>query len=150
MFIAKFISFAQYSLISAESWPKTPIKLYVSVTKLIDKIRWSWNISDIIIRVQANTVNGVTGSENICNMWHDHFKNLLNSSRDTSQKEYVCSALSGIDNIDTCPYMFNTTDIEACLRKLKKGKSQGTDCVSSDHLVYAGKRVSFLSLLFIQ
>ena len=54
----------------------------------------------------------------------------------------VLSALSGVGYVNASPYVFNTTDIEACLRKLKKGKPQGMDGVTSEHLTYAGKRLS--------
>ena len=39
--------------------------------------------------VLASTVDSVTGDDNICEMWHDHYSNLLNSNSDTTSKSYV-------------------------------------------------------------
>ena len=36
--------------------------------------------------VLATTVDGVTGEDNICKMWHDHYSNLLNSNSDTTDE----------------------------------------------------------------
>ena len=121
-------------------------KLLLKDTKAFWKEVKHMNHKDIT--VQATTIDGVTGSENICNMWHDHFKNLLNSSTDTGNKNRVLSELSGIENT-TNEQLINASDIEECLHKLKKGKSPGSDGISSEHLMYAGKRISFfLTCLF--
>ena len=42
----------------------------------------------------ASSVGGVTGTVNVCNMWHDHFKQMLNSSVDFSHKDKVMEEIN--------------------------------------------------------
>ena len=37
----------------------------------------------------VSTINGEVDYDNIANMWHDHYQNLLNSSQDTKDKQSV-------------------------------------------------------------
>ncbi len=43
-------------------------------------------------------IDGACGSEAICDMWKNHYCNLLNSSRDFSKKHDVQHALEDISN----------------------------------------------------
>jgi exonuclease III len=47
--------------------------------------------------VLATTVDSVTGENNVCNMWRDHYNNLLNSNN--THKTYVEKAIKDLENI---------------------------------------------------
>ena len=42
---------------------------------------------------RTSTVNGKVGYEWIASMWHEHYKNLLNSSKDISDRQFVLRQL---------------------------------------------------------
>ena len=46
--------------------------------------------------VLASTVDSVTGEDNICKMWHDHYSKWLNSNSDTTYKSYVESTVKSV------------------------------------------------------
>ena len=80
-------------------------------------------------------------------MWKQHYSDLLNSSTDTSKKAQVCNNL--LDISDFSEHHFNPIDVDAAVRKLKKGKSLGLDDIASEHFLYASKKVLvYLSLIF--
>jgi hypothetical protein len=98
----------------------------------------------------ASTVNGVSGNQNIANMWHTHYKELLNSSKNTASKPAVLRELESVSS-DNFAYdlIFAPNDIQKAIKSLKKGKSAGKDGVASEHLIYSSERINvMLSLLF--
>ncbi len=95
------------------------------------------------IKVQATVIDGVTGSENITDMWMKHFKSLLNSTHDNVQKNRIAKDLSSINKIDITSDLLTYTDVIECIKYIKKGKASGTDCISSEHLMYANPRICF-------
>ena len=52
------------------------------------------------ISCPAQTIDGVTGSQEICNMWKGHFTSLLNSCRDFSKRESVEKRVAVVDYVD--------------------------------------------------
>ena len=42
----------------------------------------------------TTTINGVTGECNIADMWQDHYKSILNSVKNSSQKQFVTERLT--------------------------------------------------------
>ena len=50
------------------------------------------------IKVSAESMEGVTGHDKICKLWHNHFKGLLNSSSGFSKKEQVIHAIENLNN----------------------------------------------------
>ena len=102
-------------------------------------------MSNANINITASTIAGTTGAENICNMWHDHYKSILNSCEDFGTKESVLDKLSTVGPHEK----FTTMDVKLALKDLKCGKSPGTDLLSSEHFIYANDSICvFLSLLF--
>jgi hypothetical protein len=93
----------------------------------------------------GTTIAGSTGHSNICDMWYSFYKDLLNSSTDTSKKDYVHQRLA-----ESCPCdQFTISDIETAIRGLKKDTSPGMDGLASEHLIYAHAKIySSLSVLF--
>ena len=76
----------------------------------------------------ASTVNGVSGNQNIANMWHAHYKKLLNTSKSTIHKPVVLRKLESVSS-DNFAYglIFSPHDIQKSIKSLKKGKSAGKD-----------------------
>ena len=101
------------------------------------------------ISMQATTVGGATGNSDICNMWKEHFKSLLNSSSDNSKKECVTDRLACIsDSSNSEDNLFSASEVLCAIRKLKKGKSAGLDGLTNEHIIYAHPKLSvFLRLV---
>ena len=90
----------------------------------------------------ASRVDGVTGEDNVCKMWHDHYSNLLNSNSNTTYKSYVESAIKSVGT-----YRFNKLcyyDINDAIKDLKIGKSADIDNLQSEHFKYADQTLSCL------
>ena len=96
--------------------------------------------------VIASTVNGVSGNDNIVNMWHGYYKDLLNSTDDPVTEQFVRTTF------DTCKqddFFITTLNIREAIKDLKKGKSVGLDNLSSEHFIYASDRLyGFLAMVF--
>ncbi len=94
----------------------------------------------------ASTINNVSGSKDICEMWKNHFGTLLNSSVDMSCKTEVYNL---INTSNVCIDSFSIHDVIAAIDNLKVGKACGLDNVFSEHLKYAHDKLSaLLSILF--
>ena len=96
----------------------------------------------------ASTVNGISGQVNIADMWHDHFKNLLNSSQCISNKPYVLDAINSINNNN---YLNRITPGEMldAFHNLKLGKSPGLDGLYAEHFIFASDKLSVLLSILI-
>jgi hypothetical protein len=93
------------------------------------------------INVLASTINGITGEDNITNLWHDHFSDLLNSNSDILY-------MSDVNIVTTFP-KFSVSEIREAIINLKSGKSAGTDSLQSEHFKYADSRLfSILCMIF--
>ena len=97
----------------------------------------------------VSTVDGITGSSNICNMWQEHFKALLNSSEDTVHKDFVLSSISNISSKSTYFERFTVDDVKDAFKSIKCGKTCGLDGIYGEHLKHAHDILHvMLSLLF--
>lgn len=93
----------------------------------------------------ANSVNNVSGDENIAAMWKRHYSNILNCNNDLSKKDYVLKHLKNVGE----NYYFNVEDVRQSIKSLKLGKSAGLDALFAEHLVCAADRlIVLLSTLF--
>ena len=91
------------------------------------------------------TVEGVTGMEEVAEMWMGHFSAVLNCLN--NERVHVASYNLAYDAEENC--IVSATEIERCIAKLKNGKSNGMDNVSSEHLKNCNPRlVSMLALCF--
>lgn len=96
----------------------------------------------------AATVSGVSGSEEICEMWQNHYSNLLNSTKDYSKKHDVLSSLENLSPKDSVDRI-TSTEIRNAIKLLSKGKACGHDCISGEHLIYCDEKIDcILSILF--
>ena len=99
----------------------------------------------------ANTVNGVTGEQEIADMWKGHFAALYNSVQDDVIKSQV---LDRAKNTLSCrSAVLSVYDIITALQKLKKGRAAGPDGINAEAFIYGGHKlyvhIAFLFNLFI-
>ena len=94
----------------------------------------------------ATTIGGITGENEIAEMWQDHYKSILNSVKTNSRQQFVTSKLSSIRGESI---LFSTSDINVALHSLKSGKSCGVDGLAAEHFLFAHRITHvFLSILF--
>lgn len=90
-------------------------------------------------------VGGETGTENIANLWKDHFSGTLNSVHNESDKEHVLNELSR----DDVSLRISALDVAKSISNMKNGKSCAVDGISAEHLKLADASVTVhLSLCF--
>ena len=98
--------------------------------------------------VLATTINGVTGEDNICEMWRDHYSKLLNSNKDETHKTYVEKAVKDLSK--SCKFdKLSYIDIFEAIKDLKTGKCAGIDNLQSEHFKYADISLSCLLCMII-
>ena len=103
------------------------------------------NVRNICKIPLPQTVEGVTGMEEVAEMWRDHFSAVLNCLN--NERVDVASYNLACDAEENC--IVSGTEIERCITKLRNGKSNGMDNVSSEHLKYSSPRLaSMLALCF--
>ena len=95
----------------------------------------------------AQTINGVTGPENISEMWRQHYSDILTSVTNVTKKEEVLTTFNDISSTDR--QIITPADISAAIKRLKKGKSVGHDTLAAEHFIYSHPIIYvMLSLLF--
>jgi hypothetical protein len=96
----------------------------------------------------ASYVGGASGMDNICDMWHEHFSGLLNSSKDTHMKQEVLEQLVHLTEDDSLDRL-TPQEIHTAIKSLKRGKSAGSDQISNEHYVYCDSKINvLLSMVF--
>ena len=83
----------------------------------------------------ASTVGGATGENNVCKMWYEHYKNLLNLNQASTKRDSVLSSLQCIKGSESVK--FDVLEVKDAIRKLKNGKSAGFDFLQAEHFKYA-------------
>ncbi len=89
----------------------------------------------------ADTVGGVSGLKNICNMWKEHFQGLLNS---VSRSDFDHTELDNMyfERFTPC-HMANV------ISDLETGKSPGPDSITAEHIKYSDPTVNVLLSIFV-
>ena len=94
----------------------------------------------------ATSVNNVVGASNIADRWKGHFKDLLNSTTDVSNKlnvEYV------INNSHLETNRFTIDEVIKAVKDVKTGKTCGLDNIYGEHLKFANDRLcALLAIVF--
>ena len=88
----------------------------------------------------SNQIENVSGTNNIFNMWRDHFKSLFNSVQDVTNKPGVLSYIQndmGDENI-----CVTVNDISASINELPNDKSPGIDGLMAEHFKNASYRLN--------
>ena len=112
------------------------------MTSFWKHIRKSNNVSVPL----APTVGGVTGESEIAEMWHDHYKSIINSVKNNTRQRFVTNKRGSIRGESI---MFFTADINVTLHSLKSGKSCSVDGLAAEHFMFAYRITHvFVSLLY--
>ena len=96
----------------------------------------------------SNKIENETGSQNITNMWRDHYQQLFNSVNDTNDKPYVLSYIR--NNHDTIDAVVTVDDMIRSIKEFPNNKSPGYDGLMSEHFKYASHRLCVLMTIIIQ
>ena len=91
-------------------------------------------------------VDGIVGTDNISNMWKEHYSGILNCVTSNANKEFVKSAINNISPGDK--YVVTPANISDAIGTLKKGKSLGYDLLAAEHFIYANNILNILLALF--
>ena len=85
-----------------------------------------------------NSIDGVTGADNITELWNGRFEQLFNCihDNDITSLHYDVTYINDIFGIDD--------EIELVIGQLDKNKSCGLDGVHAEHLMYCSRRVLLL------
>jgi len=94
------------------------------------------------IKVKSEKINGATGNYDVCKMWKDHYCSLFNSAQDNSKEQYVNDQLKNMTYDES--HLIEVHDVINAIGELKKGKSQGTDRLTSEHVKYAPEKIAVL------
>ena len=94
----------------------------------------------------ASTVNNVSGEAAIAGMWKNNFEKLLNSSKDTRNKDVLDKYLNEHDyNFDR----FSVSEVLDAIMSLKNGKSAGKDNIFAEHYKFSHDKCAvLLTMLF--
>ena len=109
-----------------------------------------WNnvykISNRKASSHVDSVGGATGSQDVANMWGEHFAKLYNSSPGTNRDVFQ-DKLQTL-NIESSP-VFTVMDVMEAVAKQKHGKSPGPDGIHMEAFIHGGHRLNlYLSILF--
>ena len=83
----------------------------------------------------ARSVAGVSGADNVAEMWKDHFSEILNSVKNDSAKDAVFQHLNDSSN-SADP--FSVHEITSAIAELTSGRSPGCDELYAEHYKVAG------------
>ena len=86
-----------------------------------------------------DSIGDVAGEQNIASMWHDHFKQLLNSVKDKMHEQKIEEEIAKCTYADSM--QVNTREVNNRVKELKHGKASGFDSLSADHLKFSDQRL---------
>ena len=82
-------------------------------------------------------------------MWQNHFKSLLNSSKDVQNRDFVISKINDVSTSNTYFERFSVEEVRDSFKNIKCNKTCGVDGIYGEHLKYAHSKLHvLLSLLF--
>ena len=95
----------------------------------------------------ASKVGDAVDNEQITDMWHHHFSEILNSVHNTDSKSFVCDHIDSV--FPKSKMLIDASAIIESLKEIKLGKSAGIDGLAAEHSVYSYSSVSVhLALIF--
>ena len=95
-----------------------------------------------------SNVNAVTGSDNITDMWSNHYQSLLNSIKNESKKSCVLAHIND-NSTYSDNFSVNSCLVSDAVNSLKLGKSSGCDNLSAEHFKFCDHSLHvLLSMLF--
>ena len=94
----------------------------------------------------SESVGGVSGHENIANLWRSHYETLFSSVKGSTHKDKV---VNNISNISIDCELTSYTEVAEAIKSLDNGKACGSDNIFPEHLKLGGNRIAIsLSLCF--
>ena len=82
-----------------------------------------------------NCIDGVTGANDIVELWKDRFQRLLNCIQDENIEELP------VDVSYSSDIHVTVADIESVIGHLENNKSCGLDGIYAEHLKYCSRRI---------
>ena len=86
------------------------------------------------------TVDGTSGTQNIAEVWRQHYSNLFNC---INSELYKVGYIKYDENMIIMPQ-----EVDKAINKLSKNKASGLDGITAEHLKYASAKTSLLGLCF--
>ena len=94
----------------------------------------------------GTTIGGITGKNEIAEMWRDHYKLIITNVKTNYRQQFVTNKFSSIRGESN---LFSTSDFNVVRHSLKIGKSCGVDGLAAEHFLFAHRITHvFSSLLF--
>ena len=90
----------------------------------------------------SNKLDSVVGESEICNLWHNKFKNLFNSVNPN------CNHSNLLNMQDQCEFVTVST-VSSLVKKLASGKAVGVDNIPAEIYIHASHRLRTLITIFI-
>ena len=96
----------------------------------------------------SNSINGISGDNQIVDMWKTHYSDILNCNSDEKNKHHVTNFTSSISP-QTNLLRITPDNVKDATLSMKMGKSAGLDKLRAENLIFAGGRlIVLLSILF--
>ena len=90
-----------------------------------------------------SSVEGITGNDNIAEMWRKHFAELFNCVNDDGARPDYSGQLYSGDTVVA------VDEVQSAINRLDVNKSCGADGISAEHLKYCSKRlITLLAMCF--
>ena len=109
-----------------------------------------WKNIDIQLSTKTNvlpaSINGVSGTQNIVNMWENHYQQLFNSTKSSNSSDLntphliseTMGSLYKIDKFNEMKTFLCTVDLARSLsQKHKPDCAGGLDSLSANHIIFA-------------
>ena len=107
-----------------------------------------YKISKIKATSGIISVGGASGSQNVTEMWRDHFSLLYNNATSTKHQSTFLNMISSLSTINYVP-LISLQDVISALAQQKKGKACGPDGLHMEAFLLGCHRLHvYLSLLF--
>jgi len=103
---------------------------------------WSsvYKISNSKASGHVNCINGMSGSENITNMWRNYFENLYCVNVGSKYRSLFENKLIS-SSMETSNILFTVSDVISAVNKQKLSKAAGADAVHMEAFVYGSNRL---------
>jgi len=96
----------------------------------------------------VSSINGVSGTDDITNMWKDYFENIYSAKVDSKYRQLFENKL--LNNLaDTSAVLFTVYDVSSAINKQKFCKAAGPDGLQMEAFIYGCHRLHvYLTVLF--
>ena len=128
------------------------MKADACATALMDKdckTFWKsvYRISNSKATNHINSINGVTGSDNVAGMWKNHFENIYSKGNSKYRNTFESRLMA--HHLDTSDLLFTIHDVISAVNKQKLSKAAGPDGLQMEAFIYGSHRMFvYLTMLF--